>query len=86
VPPGRIAERHRGALEACRGHLARHRALEDEVVEPGFVARSGPVAVEIGRPDGLVRFLRVLGLGLIDARLLGQIVPVEPLGDGAPRG
>ena len=59
-----------GLLELGGGHLARDRALPDQLVEPGLVAlevardilgRAG----DVGRADRLVRLLRVLGLGLV---------------------
>ncbi len=62
-----------GLLEFGGRHLARHRALPDQLVELGLLLieigrhRVG-VPRRIGRADGLVRFLRVLGLGLVLAR------------------
>jgi hypothetical protein len=54
-------------------HLARHGALPDQLVEAELVlvqVRSHVLrrAEEVGRPDRLVRFLGVLGLGRINAR------------------
>ena len=51
-------------LEPRRRHLARQRAVVDQLVQPGMVTRSGLRAVEIGRADRLVRFLRILDLAL----------------------
>jgi hypothetical protein len=57
--------------------------LPDELVELGGVRIeiAGDLVglfAEIGRPDGLMRFLRVLGLGLVFARGSGKITaPVE---------
>ena len=73
------------SIRALR-HLARHRALPDQVVEPAMVARPGVVLGEIGRADRLVRFLRVLGLGLVHPRLVGDVARVVAVGDRVPRG
>ena len=83
---GRIAQGDRGAFEQRGRHLARHRALEDEVVELALVPRPGAFAGEIGRADRLVRFLRVLRLGAVHARLLGTIILAEARRDGVARG
>ena len=61
-PPRPVAQLDRRPLEPRRGHLAGQRAVVDQLVEPRMVARPGAGAVEIGRPDRLVRFLRVLDL------------------------
>src|SRR3546814_2037236 len=44
-------------------HLARQRALPDQVIEPRVIARPGAILAEIGGADRLMRFLRILGLG-----------------------
>ena len=51
-----------------------------------MVARADAVAAEIGRADRLVRFLRVLRLGLILARLVGDVARVIAIGDRAACG
>ena len=89
--PIRGCQRRRGAVEFRRFHLARHGALPDELVEPVLVVvqialhlfRAAP---EIGGADRLVGFLGVLGLGLVDPRLFGQVAApgrsvVEGFGD-----
>jgi hypothetical protein len=50
-----------------------------------MVARAGAIAGEIGRADRLVRFLRVLGLGLVVARLLGHVARIVALDDRSAR-
>ena len=69
-----VAARHRdlggGLLELGGRHLARHGALPDQLVEAGLVALdvAGNVlglAPHVGGADRLVRFLGVLGLGLV---------------------
>ena len=59
-----------GALDLGARSLARQRALPHELVElEGLVIEiAGDLLrrlAEVGRPDGFVRFLRVLGLGLV---------------------
>ena len=63
-------------LGAC--HLARERALPDELVEPRLVlveraCERARLAGEIGGSDRLVRLLRVLGLGAVAAGFLGHV-------------
>ncbi len=70
---GGIAEGDRGAFQLRGRHLAGHRALENEVVKPRFIRTASAFAGEIGRADRLVRFLRVLGLGAVEARLFRQV-------------
>ena len=82
------AVRHldRGALHACRRHLAGERALPNEVVQARVIAATDAILAEIGRADRLVRFLRVLRLGLILARRIGDVATVVTLGDRLARG
>ena len=86
VSAGRIAQGHGGAFELRGRHLAGHGALEDQVVKLGFVPAARSILAEIGRADRFVRFLRVLGLGAVEARFLGAIIVAEPLDDGIARG
>ena len=63
----------RGALQFGAFHLAGNRALPDQVVELLLIVieRAGDLlrcALEAGRTNGFVRFLRVLGFRRIDAR------------------
>ncbi len=44
------------------------------------------LAAKIGRPNRLMRFLRVLGLGAVKARLLGHVIGGEAHPDGLARG
>ncbi len=80
-----------GALDLGRLHLAGDGALPDQLVEPRLVGIEilpdrCRRAHEIGRADRLVRFLGVLGLGRVEARLLRQVSGAEFLGDGVARG
>ena len=76
----------RRALQPGARHLARQRALEDQVVEPRMIARARLVAAELGRADRFMRFLRILCLGLILARLFGQVSAVIAVRDRLARG
>ena len=51
-----------------------------------MIARRRLGAGKFGRPDGLVRFLRILGLASVLARLVGQIARVIPVGHRLARG
>ena len=78
----------RGALDLGRLHLAGDGALPDQLVEPRLVgievfAHLCRRARKIGRADRLVRFLRVLGLGRIVARLFRQVFLAELVDDRA---
>ena len=75
----------RRALQPSACHLARKRTLEDQVVEPRMIARAGLVATKLGRADRLMRFLRILGLGLILARLFGQVTAIIAVRDRLAR-
>ena len=75
-----------GALDFGRAHLAGQRALPDQLIEPVPVrvaAQGIGLAEHVGGADGLVGLLRVLGLGLVDAGLLGDVLRAEFLDDGA---
>src|SRR3546814_7549745 len=50
-----------------------------------MVARSGAVAAEIGGTDGLVRLLRILSLGGVDARFVRHVAGVVACRDRPPR-
>ncbi len=72
----------RRALDFRRGHLARDAALPDQVVKAHLVCiEEAPQlvwrAIEIGRTNGFVRFLGVLRLGRIEARLLRHVARSE---------
>ena len=75
-----------GAVDFGRFHLGGERAAPDQAIKLGLVGIEmqvlGPLE-HVGRADGLVRFLGVLGLGLVDARLFGQVGVAEELVDGA---
>ena len=83
---GPVTQGDRGPLEIGRGHLAGHRALEDQIVELGLIAAARTILLEIGGPDRFVSFLRILGLGRIEARLVGQVIGVIPVRDGLAAG
>jgi hypothetical protein len=81
-------------LDLGGGHLARDRALPDELVESGLVllqvaGDGGGLARNLRRPDRLVRLLRVLGLGLVladEGRDVGlRILPRDEAADGVDR-
>ena len=76
----------RRALQPGARHLARQRPLEDQVVEPRMIARARLVAAKLGRADRFMRFLRILRLGLILARLFGQVSAVIAVRDRLARG
>ena len=68
---------HRDRVEGGRHHLAGHGALPDQLVQAAAVVIQ--VARHLGRgaqggtgPDRLVGFLGVLGLGLVEVRLVGH--------------
>ncbi len=72
-------------------HLTRDGALPDQLVEATFVGTQlslglfdAPEAAA-GRPDGLVRFLGVLDLALVDARLRRKVVAAVLLADQLTR-
>ena len=80
------------AFELGRFHLACDRAQPNELVESGLVGIEEAFGLarppgEVGRTDGFVRFLRVLGLGLVAARRLRHVFVAEIGLDhaGAPR-
>ena len=68
----------RRALQFGGFHLAGDGADPDQLIEPRLIvietpAHLGGTARQVGRPDRFMRFLRVLGLGLILARRIGNI-------------
>ena len=68
----------RGALELGRFHLACHRAQPNQFVELGLIGIEEAFGVarparQVGRANGLVGFLRVLGLGFVAARRGRQV-------------
>ena len=77
------------AFEFCAFHLAGDGALPDQLIELGLIGierarRFVRRAVEAGRADGFVRFLRVLGLAGVDARRAGHIfLAIARTDDGA---
>ncbi len=72
------ADLHRNALAARVGHLGCHGALPDQLIEfrpvTGELGLGGGAEGVAGRTDRLVRFLRVLHLGRVDARRCGHVV------------
>ena len=76
-----------GPLHPRRRHLAGEGALPDQIVQTCmFTAQASPVrcAAEVGWADRLVRFLRVFGFRLVDARLVGQVIGTKAVGDDGP--
>ena len=79
-----------GAFQFGQFHLAGDGADPDQFVEPGLIgieaaAHLGGAARQIGRADGFVRFLRVLGLGLVLARRVRHIGVAVVLADHLAR-
>ena len=81
VLAGRVAQGDGRALQRGRRHLARHSALEDQVVKAPLVTAAGAILAEIGRADGFVRFLSIFRLAAVKARLFGSIIVAEALGN-----
>src|SRR6185437_9469556 len=84
------ADIDRNLIDERGCHLARDRALPDQLVKPALlvveIARDRGWSLEhVGRTDGLVRFLRVLRLGAVDARLVRMIVLAVVFDDQAAR-
>ena len=75
--PIRAGRVHHGPLHPRRRHLAGNRALPDQVVQLALIRLGKFQRVRrrrhLGRPDTFMRFLRVLGLVLVDARAVGHI-------------
>ncbi len=76
----------RGTLDIGGLHLACDGALPDQFIKPCLIvveiaAHVLRMAGEIRRADGFVRFLRVLGLAGIIARLFRHIFRAEALAD-----
>ena len=76
-----------GALEFGGFHLACQRAAPDQVVQLGLVGieHLGEIlrpAGDVGRADRLMRFLRILGLGLIGPRRARDIAGAIVRADG----
>ena len=79
-----------GALEFGGFHLACDGADPDQFIEPGLfgiepAAHVGRPPRQVGRADGFVGFLRVLGLGLILARRIRHIGVAVILADHLAR-
>ena len=83
---GPDGELHIGEGDDRIGHLRGDRALPDEVVEAGLVAREpqflGGGHAGAGRPDGLVRLLGSLGLGVELLGLGREILVAVAVHDG----
>ena len=79
-----------GALHFRRFHLAGDGAGPDQFIEPGLVgieaaAHLGRPSRQIGGTNGFVRFLGVLGLGLVQARRFRHIGLAVILADHGAR-
>jgi hypothetical protein len=77
---------HRDLIEFRRLHLAGDRPLPDQLVKSLLIGGKiaghvGRGARHIGRPHGLVRFLRVLGFGAVFARGARHVVAAERSAD-----
>ncbi len=78
----------RGAVQARRLHLRGDHSLPDQLVQALQVVlepQGVGAAQDVGRTNGFVRFLGVLGLGLVVARLGRDIGGAETLADGLAR-
>ena len=69
--------------------MARDGAQPNQLVQPGLVGIEIALGVarpagQVGRTNGFVRFLRILGLGLVAARRLRNVVPAVVALDHAP--
>ena len=76
-----------GALDAGALHLGGDHPLPDQLVEPAKISvqpQGAGIAGQAGGSDCFVGLLGVLGLGAIDARLLGHIVLAVDAGDDHP--
>ena len=89
-----VGDLHRHLIELRRLHLARDRALPDEFVEPALLGRQVARhafgrARNLGRPDRLVRLLRVLRPAGVFARgtrqIVGAIALAHMVANGADR-
>ena len=79
---------YRGAVQTRRFHLRGDHPLPDQLIQTLQIAiepQGVGAAQDVGRTDGFVRFLRVLGLGLVVARLGRDIGRAETLADGLTR-
>ena len=72
---------HRGAFEPGGRHLAGHGPFQDEIVELRMVAGADGGLGEACGPDRFMRFLGILGLGLVDARAVRDIAGIIAVGD-----
>src|SRR5690348_12350506 len=70
-PARSVRQLDRSALQPCRRHLAGERPVIDQLIQPRVIARSRPWQIEVGGPDRLVGFLRILDLALILPRPIG---------------
>ena len=84
--PGAIIQFDRGPFEPRGRHLASQCAVVDQFIQARVIAGCATRAVEIGRPDRLVRFLRILDLALILPRLVGHEARIVATGNRLPRG
>ena len=82
---GAFAQGDSGAFQAGRGHLAGQRAFPDQLVKPRLVARTVVAARKFSGPDCFMRFLSILGLGLVNTWFFGQVMPVIAVGDDPAR-
>ena len=79
-----------GLVDLGARHLARQGAFPDQLVEPRLIVAEQALHLfgqprEIGRADRFMRFLGVLGLGAVGARLIGHIAGAVFALDGGAR-
>ena len=82
---------HAGALDVGAFHLAGDGAFPDQFIKGELIgieifAGFFGEAEKVGRAHGLMGFLRVLGLGFVNARAAGHVRFTETLLDGVARG
>ena len=80
----------RGTLQPCGFHLAGQRALPDQIIKLALIRigqfQAGGIHAHIRGADTFVRFLRILGLVLVDARAGGHVGVAIPLANRLARG
>ena len=83
---GTVQHFHGCPLETGGGHLAGHRALQDEIIEFCMIAAADGTFGETGRTDRFMRFLGIFGLALVYPGAVGNIARVIAVSDCLARG
>ena len=87
----RLGEVHSDLIQLCRRHLRGTGALPDQLIHPALIMRQMPRDIvrragDVGRADGFVRLLGVLGLGCVFARLGRDVIGAEAVTHMAANG